>query len=411
MVRLPLKQNAGQPPRLCVEKGQHVRTGEKIAEASGNISAPLHASISGVIKEIGRAPVPYGHSNRVIVIEGDGKDEHVTMKGRAAPLDLSRDDLLAAIRDAGVVGMGGAEFPTQFKLAAPADKHVDTVIINAAECEPYLTVDHRLMLERSNDFLSGTRLIMRAAGVKKAYIGIEENKKDAYQSVIASLSGDDTIVPVLLRVKYPQGAEKQLIKAILNREVPSGGLPSDVGVIVQNVGTAIAVYEACALGKPLYERVVTVSGNAVRNPANLIVRIGTLFGELIEQCGGLTDDARAIIMGGPMMGIAQWTLDVPVVKGTTGIIALSGRDIRRPRKIRPCIHCGRCMEVCPMRISPSLMRRAAEKGKWDEAKAYGVLECIECGACAYVCATSRDLVQLYRSAKRELKRRSCEIKR
>lgn len=213
-----------------------------------------------------------------------------------------------------------------------------------------------------------------------------------------------------LRVKYPQGAEKQIIDAIVKREVPSGGLPVDVGVVVQNVGTAAAVYEACRFGKPLYERAVTVSGSAVKEPANLRVRIGTSFADCIGQCGGLSPDAAIIIMGGPMMGAAQWTLDVPVVKGTTGIIALSEKDVSLPAP-RACIRCGRCIGVCPMRLSPGLMRRAAEMGHWEEAESYGVMDCIECGACAYVCMTGRDLVQQYKRAKVELRKRSCEVAR
>ena len=409
-VRLPLKQNAGLPPRICVEAGQYVRTGEKIAEAvSDSLSVPLHASISGTVKRILRIPVPYRGRGIAVEIEGDGKDEKARWPAGADPMKLGRREIIERIRAAGIVGMGGAEFPTYFKLSPPPEKTLDSLIVNGAECEPYLTVDHRLMLERAEDLIAGVRVLMRAAGVGRAVIGVEDNKPDAFARITGALGGAEDVSAMMLRTKYPQGAEKQLIKAVLDREVPAGGgLPADVGVIVQNVGTALAVFEACSLGKPLYERVVTVTGSAVREPGNWLVRLGTSFADLVEQSGGLTDDAAMVVMGGPMMGIAQWTLDVPVVKGTTGIVALREREVARP-KGRPCIHCGHCIRVCPMHISPSLIRRAAEKGLWEEAEYYGVTECIECGACAYVCGTSRDLVQIYRVAKLELKKRVCEI--
>ncbi len=407
-VRIPLKQNAGSPPRLLVEEGQYIKTGEKIAEPSGAISVPLHSSISGTIKGIAPRAVPYGGGGVCIDIEGDGKDEKGWSDNTVQdPLALSREDILKRIRDAGVVGLGGAEFPTYFKLSPPPEKKVEQLIINGAECEPYLTVDHRIMLEKADEVIAGTQLLMKAAGISRAIVGIEKNKRDAYEAIVKAAGGMSGIEVVLLKVKYPQGAERQLISAILKREVPSGGLPADVGVIVQNVGTAVAVYEACRFGKPLYERVITVSGSAVREPGNLLVRIGTLFSDIVEQCGGVTDDAKMLIMGGPMMGMAQWTMDVPVVKGTTGIVILAERDLAWP-KPHPCIRCGRCLQICPMRLAPALMRAAAEKGRWEDVERYGVMECIECGACAYVCPSSRDQVQLYKRAKDELGKRNSE---
>lgn len=410
-VRLPLKQNAGNPPRLVVEVGQRVGAGEKLASASAALSAPLHSSISGTVTKIASMPVPYRGKNIVVEIEGDGKDERAWGRDIPDPLSLAPWDIIGMIKEAGVVGMGGAEFPTHYKLSPPPEKKLDSLIVNAAECEPYLTADYRVMMERADDVVTGVRLLMKAAGVSRAYIGMERNKPDAFEKIAVASASVPGISPVMLKTKYPQGAEKQLIEAITGREVPAKkGLPADVGVIVQNVGTALAVFEACRFGKPLFERVVTVSGTAVKEPGNWLVRIGTSFAELVEQCGGLTEDAEIVIMGGPMMGIAQWTLDVPVVKGTTGILALSDRETTRPRP-RPCSHCGQCLRACPMRLSPSLMRRAAEKGLWEKTENYGVMECIECGACAYVCGTSRDLVQLYRHAKIELQKRSCEVER
>ncbi|MCX6338898.1 MAG: electron transport complex subunit RsxC [Candidatus Aureabacteria bacterium] len=409
VVRIPLVQNAGEPPRFMVSAGQHVRTGEKIAEASGPVSVPLHASISGTITRIENVPVPYGGVGLAAEIEGDGKDERVW--GSVAggdPSALSREEIVARIRDAGVVGLGGAEFPAHFKLSPPPEKKLEWVIINGAECEPFLTADHRLMLEMPGDVIAGTRLIMRAAGVERAFIGIEDNKRDAYETIREASAAMPDITPVLLRVKYPQGAEKQLISAIVKREVPPGGLPADVGVVVQNVGTAVAVWEACSAGKPLVERVITVSGQGVREPANWLVRIGTPFKDIIEQSGGLTPDAAVLIMGGPMMGVAQWTTDVPVVKGTSGIIALP-ECAASETKPRACLRCGLCLRVCPMGLSPALIRQAAEKGRWDLAEQYGIAECMECGACAYVCTTSKNQIQLYKRAKLELKKRGSHV--
>jgi electron transport complex protein RnfC len=408
-VSIPLAQNAGSPPRFILNRGQYVRTGEKIAEASGPMSVPLHASISGAITFVGDIPVPYGGVGRAVVIEGDGKDElGWGASGAPDPYALSRDEIIGRIRDAGIVGLGGAEFPAYFKLSPPSEKKLDCVIINGAECESFLTADHRLMIERPKDVVAGTRLIMRAAGVSTAWIGIESNKRDAYEKILAAAAGMPDITPVMLKVKYPQGGEKQIISAILRREVPAGGLPADVGAVVQNVGTAVAVWEACAEGKPLYERVVTVSGTCVREPANWLVRIGASFKDLIDQSGGLTPDADLLIMGGPMMGIAQWTEDVPVVKGTSGIIALP-ECTPLAMKPRACIRCGLCLRVCPMGLSPALIRQAAEKERWDLVERYGVSECMECGACAYVCTTSKNQIQLYKRAKQEIKKRSAHV--
>lgn len=409
LVRIPLVQNAGAPPRFIVEKGQRVRTGDKIAEASGPMSVPLHASISGTVASIGDIPVPRGGVGAAAVIEGDGKDERGWgAAGVPDPHALSRDEIITRIREAGIVGLGGAQFPAHFKLSPPPEKRLDCVIINGAECEPFLTADHRLMCERPRDVVAGTRLVMRAAGVSKAWIGIESNKRDAYEKILEASAGIPDITPVLLKVKYPQGAEKQIISAIVRREVPARGLPADVGVVVQNVGTAVAIWEACAEGKPLYERVVTVSGPCVREPANWLVRIGTPFKDVIDQSGGLMTDAALLIMGGPMMGISQWTADVPVVKGTSGIIALPECAPAAARS-RACLRCGLCLRVCPMGLSPALIRQAAEKGRWDLAEQYGVIECMECGACAYVCTTSKNQIQLYKRAKLELKRRRASV--
>jgi electron transport complex protein RnfC len=316
---------------------------------------------------------------------------------------MDRGEIIERIKEAGIVGLGGAEFPAHYKLSPPPEKKLEFLIINGAECEPFLTADHRIMVERPGDVISGARILMKAAGVQRGVVGIESNKRDAYEKIGEAARGVQGIEIVMLRIKYPQGAEKQLIDAILKRQVPAGGLPSDVGVVVQNVGTAVAAWEACSQEKPLYERVVTVSGPSVRNPGNLLVRIGTPFRDAIEQCGGLKPDAALLIMGGPMMGVAQWTMDVPVVKGTSGIIALP--ECRPAGRPHACIRCGQCLRICPMGLSPALIRQAAERGRWEQAEEHGVLDCMECGACAYVCSTSKNQIQLYKQAKMELKKR------
>lgn len=401
LVRIPLAQSAGTPPRPVVKEGQRVRTGDLIAESEGRVSVPLHASISGTVKSIGTAPVPYGGTDTVIEIEGDGKDERGWADGAPDPFALTGGRIVERIRLAGIVGLGGAEFPAHVKLCPPPDKKIESLIVNGAECEPYLTADHRLMVERAGDVVAGTRLLMKAAGVARAYIGIESNKGDAFDAIASAATGVDGVSPVMLKVKYPQGAEKQLIAAILRREVPPGALPADVGTVVQNVGTAAAVWEAVSGGKPLFERVITVSGRGVRSPGNWLARIGTPFADLVAQSGGLAPDAAMVIMGGPMMGIAQWTLDVPVVKGTSGIIVLAEGEAAAEAP-RPCIRCGRCLAACPMGLSPALIRQAVERGNWELAGELGVGDCMECGACAFVCATGRDQVQGFRRAKREL---------
>lgn len=401
VVRIPLHQNAGQPPHPVVKAGQRVRTGELIAEASGRMSVPLHASISGTVTSIGPSPVPYGGIDTVIEIERDGKDERGWAEGAREPCALSGPDIVERIRRAGIVGLGGAEFPAHVKLSPPPDKRIESLIVNGVECEPYLSADHRLMVERARDVVAGTRLLMKAVGVSRAYLAIEADKGDAFDAVSSAAEGVEGIDPVMLKVKYPQGAEKQLIAAVLRREVPPGALPADVGTVVQNVGTAVAIWDAVASGKPLFERVVTVSGRGVKEPGNWLARIGTPFADLVAQSGGLTPDAAMVVMGGPMMGVAQWTLDVPVVKGTSGIVVLTGGEMCAEEP-RPCIRCGRCLAVCPMGLSPALIRQATEKGRWELAGELGVADCMECGACAFVCATGRDQVQGYRRAKKEL---------
>jgi electron transport complex protein RnfC len=400
-VIIPLSQHTGAPAQPIVEKGDEVRLGQKIAEADGFISVPAHASVSGKVAAIGDFPHPLGRRMPAIAIENDGRDQWIDLSGWTSLLDAPPDRVRQAVKDAGIVGLGGAAFPTHVKLSPPEGKKIDTVILNGAECEPYLTADHRVMLEHADGIVDGLRVMMRVLGASRGIIGIEKNKPDAVGLMEKAVVGEGSIEVLGLKVKYPQGAEKQLINAITGREVPCGGLPMDVGCLVQNVGTSLAVYEALHLGRPLIERVLTVAGSAAKSPGNFTVRIGTPFSHVIEAAGGATDDCRKLVMGGPMMGIAQQTDEVPVVKGTSGILLLSERDVvfEDPG---PCLRCGRCVDHCPMRLVPNEIARFVERGKIERAEEYGVLDCMECGVCAYVCPSKINHVHLMKSGKAEV---------
>ncbi|HEX9021728.1 MAG TPA: electron transport complex subunit RsxC [Nitrospirota bacterium] len=398
---IPLSQHIGAPTKPLVTIGQEVKKGEKIGETTGFVSAPVHASISGKVTAIGNFPHILGADLPSIVIESDGKDEWIGgMNENPDYLLLSPDELKKMVQDAGIVGMGGATFPTHVKLSPPKEKPIDMVILNGAECEPYLTSDHRLMLEKPKEIIEGLKVLMRILGVSKGYIGIEANKPDAIETMTNAAAGSEIKVwPV--KVKYPQGAEKMLIKAIAGRTVPAGGLPMDVGVVVQNVGTAEAIYNAVRYGRPLIERYVTVTGRGVKDPKNFLVRIGTQFSQLVEEAGGLTEDAAKVISGGPMMGMSQYTLDVPVIKGTSGITILPRSEVIT-KPYGPCIRCGRCIDACPMKLQPSYIGLYIEKGHYEDAKAYNLMDCFECGSCTFVCPANRPMVQWVKKAKREL---------
>jgi electron transport complex protein RnfC len=402
-VVIPLSQHIGAPTKPEVTIGDEVKKGQLIGSPTSFVSAPVHSSISGKVIAISDFPQPSGRMVPSVVIESDGKDEGIPFTDNPDYLALDVDEIKDRIKNAGIVGLGGAAFPTSVKLSPPKEKPVDTVILNGAECEPYLTADHRLMVERSQDIVNGLKLIMKALGVTDGYIGIENNKPDAIKAMVESASEDPNIKVLSLKVKYPQGAEKMLIKAVKGREVPSKGLPMDVGVVVQNVGTALAIYEAVRYNKPLIERVVTVTGKGVKEHKNFMVRIGTLISELIEQCGGLTEDAAKVISGGPMMGFAQWSLDVPVVKGTSGILVLTKNECISSDEYSPCIRCGSCIDICPMGLNPSILSILSEKGRYEETKDYNIFDCFECGSCAYVCPSNRPMVQFMRLAKSQVK--------
>jgi electron transport complex protein RnfC len=405
-VIIPLHMHTGSPAKALVKEGDTVRAGQMIGEPGGFVSAAVHASISGKVTAVLphlHPAIPYLVPTVVIETPEGSAPDGGSWPGPADWLGLSVEELRTRIRDAGVVGLGGAAFPTHVKLTPPKEKPIDALILNGVECEPYLTADHRLMLEQADVVIGGIRIFMKILGLPKAYLGIERNKPDAIAFLTErckALKAPVDVVP--LKVKYPQGAEKQLIKAILNREVPSGGLPFDVGVVVQNVGTAAAAYDAVARGKPLIDRILTVTGAGVKEPKNLRVRIGTAFADVIAHCGGFTSEEgeRKIVMGGPMMGLAQYSLDVPVVKGTSGILVLA--DGVRAGRETTCIKCGRCVAVCPVYLMPNRISDYAEIDKFDQCNEYGVRDCIECGACAYVCDVKRPIVHLVKYAKLNL---------
>ncbi len=391
-VIIPTRQHIGAPCAPVVKVGDLVKKGQVIAEAQAFVSSPIHATLSGKVVEIADYPHPVFGFATAVVIENDGADQW--LEG----LPLSRDwraleagDLKNIIRQAGIVGMGGATFPTHVKLAPPAEKPIDTFILNAAECEPYLTADHRVLLEFTERVIAGVLITMKVLGVSKGFIGIEENKPDAIAALSEATKG--TAIEVLpLKTKYPQGAEKTLIKVICEREVPSGGLPMDVGVVVQNVGTVVAIADAVEKGLPLVERVVTVTGGAVAEPKNLLLRIGDTFAHAVELCGGFNEAPAKLIMGGPMMGMAQGRLDVPIIKGTSGILALAAADVNAGRE-KPCIRCGRCVDACPMGLVPSMLSILGQRGLYQVAKEeYDLLDCVECGSCVYACPAKRNIV-------------------
>ena len=391
-VVIPLSQHIGAPAKPCVKVGDDVLTGQIIAEAGGFVSIPMHASISGKITKIDLFDHPSGIKSPAIEITVDGKDNWIELSDDNAET-LSIEELKKRISAAGVCGMGGAGFPTHVKLSPPTENPIDTVILNGVECEPYLTADYRIMLERAEDIIAGLKILMKTVNAKKGVIGIEANKPKAIKHMKELVKTESGISIVALKVKYPQGAEKQLIYATTKRKVPNkGGLPMQVGVVVQNVGTAVAVYEACRNKKPLIERVITVTGKIVKNPKNLKARIGTKYSDLLDYCGGTSEEIGKVISGGPMMGAAVPNLEAPMAKTSSGLLILNSAEAHKEDE-STCIRCGRCVDVCPMNIVPSLIVHNVRYEDIEEAERYGVMDCIKCGSCAYVCPSHIKLIQ------------------
>ncbi|MFH1678292.1 MAG: electron transport complex subunit RsxC [Candidatus Omnitrophota bacterium] len=428
-VCIPLSQHIGRITSPLVKVGDEVSLGQKIADSDAAVSSPAHASISGKITAIKNWPHPVQGMCQAIVIDvlspptidpersqridGDGKDKATGIIQRQPEEieELTAGQLRQIVREAGVVGMGGAGFPTHIKLTPP--KPVDTFILNGAECEPFLTGDYRLMIEKTEEILKGVDLVTRCLGIKNIYIAIEDNKPEAiaaFKSILdsrssileraSSIEHRASIKLVILKSHYPQGGEKQLIKNVLKKEVPSGKLPFDVGVLVNNVGTIFAIYEAVYKSKPLYERVITVTGDCLENPKNLLVRIGTPVKELIEFCQPFKKEPVKIVFGGPMMGIAQYNQAVPIIKTSTAVLLLSSQQVQ-VYKEDACIRCGECVRNCPVSLMPCMLSLAVERNNWELAKSYSPLDCIECGLCAYLCPAKRNLVQSIKYAKQE----------
>lgn len=398
---VPLSQHTGKPAIPTVREGQEVRRGQRIARPDGFVSVSMHAPASGIVRRIGLTPSVSGRMVPGVYIEPFPGSTQEAAEGTPCPVETATpDDIVAAIQDAGIVGLGGAAFPTHVKLKIPADKSVDTLILNGAECEPYLTTDHRVMLEQREDLFHGVRYLLKVSGAKRAILGVEANKPDAAAHLRAGLPADLPATLEVVRVKYPQGAEKMLITALLGREVPSGKLPLDVGALVVNVATAAEIGRLLPAGRGIHERVVTITGPAVKRKGNYRVPIGTPLRFLLEAVG-VADDVERVFLGGPMMGQAASTLDISITKGTSGVVAYTGTEAgRTDRTLYPCIRCAYCVEACPMFLNPAQLGLLSRNEQFERmADEYNLMDCFECGSCSFVCPAHIPLVQQFRIAK------------
>lgn len=397
MLYVALLQHIGAPLDPIVAVGDRVLKGQKIADSQAFMSSPIHSPVSGIVKRIEDHVFPLMGRIKTVIIENDEQETWDELSKIEKWENVDRRTLLTMIREKGIVGIGGASFPTHIKLDPPADAKIDTLLLNGAECEPYLNSDNRLMIENPEKIVNGIKIIKKILGVNRAIVGIEENKPEAIASMRKAVEGTGIeIAP--LKTKYPQGGEKQLIKAVLDRQVPSGKLPSAVGVVVQNTGTAAAIYDGIVNGIPLIEKVVTVSGKGIINPKNVKIAIGTPFSYLLDYCGVNREIVDKLVMGGPMMGMAQFSEEAPVIKGTSGLLALT-KEETNPYKTRACIGCGKCVEACPMGLEPLMFARLAAFEQWEQLKEYSLMDCIECGSCAYICPANRPLTEAIKIGK------------
>ena len=395
----PLSQHIGAMAKPLVKAGDRVLVGQKIAEKGGFISANIHSSVSGTVKAIEKRLVATGGMVDSIIVENDGMYEEAAPIFSGNPDELSKDEIIKIIEEAGIVGMGGAGFPTNVKLSPKNADIIDSIIVNGAECEPYLTSDYRRMVEQTDKLVKGLKIVLKIFPDAKGYFGIEDNKPEAIEALFKATENEDRIEVVPLKTKYPQGGERSMIYAVTGRKINSKMLPADVGCIVHNVDTIYAIYNAVYNGKPLIERIVTITGDAVRTPKNFQVRIGTSFRELIDAAGGFTTEPEKIISGGPMMGFSFFNIDVPVVKGSSSLLAFIKDDVSHEEP-SACIRCGRCAAACPEHLLPMKLAALAGQNEPEEFKKLGGMECVECGCCSYVCPAKRQVTQSVRSMKK-----------
>lgn len=400
VVEIPLRQHIGAPCEPTVKKGDMVKVGQLIGAAGGFVSANVHSSVSGTVLDVRKQNTAYGFDTCVVIENDDLYDVCETVKPKPDFKTLSGKEIVDIIKEAGIVGMGGAGFPTHVKLSPPPEKPIDTIVLNGAECEPYLTCDHRLMLEESDMIIKGLQILMHALNVKNGVIGIESNKPDAIAKMTEAAKGTEIRV-VGLKTKYPQGAEKQLIYACTNRSIPSGGLPMDIGVVVNNVATVATIGKLFMTGMPLVERVCTVTGKGIKSPKNIRFKVGTPLKALIDFCDGYNGTPGKILLGGPMMGVAQFSDELPAMKNTSGILVFSPEEAKLP-EASACIKCGKCVTTCPINLEPLQISAYALMHDYDKAAKFNALDCIECGSCSFICPAKRPLLQTIRVAKREI---------
>ncbi len=403
-VVLPLSMHLGAPAKPIVKKGDKVKVGQLIAEGDGFVSANIHSPVSGQVLKVDKAPNVSGYKKPAIHIKTEG-DEWEEIIDRSEEIKkecpLEPNEIIKKINDAGIVGLGGATFPSHVKLMVPKGKTIEALVVNGVECEPYLTADHALMLENGQEIMVGISILMKALNVKKALIGIENNKKDAIKHLTGLSKEYEGISVIPLKVKYPQGSEKHLIKAVMNREVPSGKLPLEVGAVVLNVGTIFSAYEAVQKNKPLIDRIITVTGKPLQNPQNFKARLGTMFSELIEVAGGIPENLGKVLNGGPMMGKAVSDLNVPMTKGSSGILLIDKSESTR-KPVKACIRCSKCVEACPMGLEPYLLMTLSVKSMMEIMEKESAMDCVECGSCSYICPSNRPLLDYIRLGKNEI---------